>query len=643
MKKTAKIILIVCCAALFLFLLLPFLETQAPRTGKTEDTAKTEPQIFTSNPLTELVGRIARFFKGRGSEQRREAGTRPMTNEETAELFGQPQEGTLYASAATASNETSSQTLAAGSGAYADAYLQNEEGEWVLIRQTSPEGASRGMHEINVKENAYERYVQQERQARFTPVMRHPKTAEVPDSKLARVFNPIKRLFGFGEDSAASASLASWNDDFAAGKLASSSGLDRNGEKTSKLPKTRPVNWNGFRNNPFSSMEPGGVEAAEAFLDLINPMRAIGKSAEWLANIKYPRTDTPEQEQEKADWIDAKQNAEREQMHQEIQELLVRQSNGENSKNIIQDVVNPFSCGDGSVTKNKCKKYPTPDIPAIQERSKIQFKEETGVDLPPAGVAVVLNATTLPLIDEDSAAELEEMTGDNSDEPLSPEEKQKSKDLEFYQFMQEKCQDCYWVATNADADSELAQTIEAVGLTLKGDPYNRYDQYVDAYLKEQKQNGKTDKEIKEMQQQLTQHKTAYTAYSLQDMQQMHQDTLALLGDENATPEQGAVPFFTHVQNAYGYYQQLENKHPLLYGQGSMVNGNQELEERAQNLTGELIQFVNDAKEIRRKMEQSNTEEGTQELVKPKIQQVQEQLKQEMQNFTENNDLGRTQK
>ena len=48
---------------LVLFLLLPFLETTAPNTATDAAQAKkASPQIFTSNPLTDLVNRIARFF-----------------------------------------------------------------------------------------------------------------------------------------------------------------------------------------------------------------------------------------------------------------------------------------------------------------------------------------------------------------------------------------------------------------------------------------------------------------------------------------------------------------------------------------------------------------------------------------------------
>ncbi|MDD6153006.1 MAG: hypothetical protein PUC11_03550, partial [Elusimicrobia bacterium] len=102
MKKSVKIALIVCCAVFFLFLLLPFLETSAPKTATKNETAKAEPQIFTSNPLTELVGRIARFFRTRQNAEEKQKIAEQMTAEQANELFGEPQGDTMYASAQSA-------------------------------------------------------------------------------------------------------------------------------------------------------------------------------------------------------------------------------------------------------------------------------------------------------------------------------------------------------------------------------------------------------------------------------------------------------------------------------------------------------------------------------------------------------------
>lgn len=634
MKKPVKIALIVCCAAFFLFLLLPFLETPAPKTAAKNETAKAEPQIFTSNPLTELVGRIARFFRTRQNAEEKQKNAGRMTADQADEVFGEPQGDTMYASAQSAGAGTG--VFSGGDGAaYADAYLQTEEGDWVLIRQTSPEGSTRGMHEINVKDNAYDRFITQERQARFTPVMRIPAVKEeVPDSRLARVFNPIKRLFGLGEKPATQGAIQGTgdNDRLASARTSSSAGIGKNTEKSSTI-KSRPVDWDGFRNNPFASLVPGSAEAAEAFLNLINPTRAIAESAEWLAKIKYPDPNSPEREQAEKEI----ENRAMQKFSQDMNEIMKQQTDGQEPVNVFKDAVNPFSCGDGSVKKDTCsvdeQEDAGPDMAAIKTHSDIKFFEQTGLHLPPAGITVVLNATDMPILSEN-------VTQEN----LESIDEAKLQELEFYQFMRKECTDnCYWVATGADDSSELAKTVEAVGLTLKGDPLQRYDQYARDYIEEKRQEGSlSDEELQDLEQRLTENKTPYTAYSMENMNQLFQNTMDLI-DQHAKPEDGTVPFFSHVENAYDFQQRSDQQFPILYGRGSAVNGNEKLEQRADDFTQELAQYVNNAKEILHNIKKEHSQEGTQELAKPKIQQMQEQFKREMQNFSKNNDLGTYQK
>lgn len=633
MKKPVKIVLIVFCILFFLFLLLPFLVPQAPQNAIKNQAAKAEPQIFTSNPLTELVGRIARFFRTRQNAEEKQKTAGRMTAEQAAEMFGEPQGNTLYASAQSAGRDSNTSVFSGDGAAYVDAYLQTEEGDWVLIRQTSPEGSTRGMHEINVKDNAYDRYVSQERQARFTPVMRAPAVKEeVPDSALARVFNPIKHLFGFGEKPAAQGALQS-DGRLASARTSSSSGIGKNTEKSSNLRKFRPADWDGFRNNPFASLIPGSAEAAEAFLNLINPTRAIDESAEWLVSLKYPDPNTPEHEQAKKDLRDQAIHK----FSHDMNEIMKQQNGDQGPVNVFKDAVDPLSCGDGSVPKNACsipgQEDAGPDIAAIKTRSDVQFFERTGLHLPPAGITVVLNATDMPILDEDV-----------TQEDLEIADEAKLQALDFYRFMQKECTDnCYWVATGTNKESELSKTVEAVGLTLKGDPLQRYDQYARDYIEEKRREGTmSDEELQKLEQQLRKNKTPYTAYSMDQMNQLFQNTLDLV-EQRAKPEEASVPFFSHVENAYDFQQHSGQQLPILYGHGSAVDGSKELDQRADDFTRELAQYVNNAKEILHNIKKEHSQEGTQELAKPKIQQMQEQFKQEMQNFTKNNDLGTYQK
>ncbi len=81
----------------------------------------------------------------------------------------------------------------------------------------------------------------------------------------------------------------------------------------------------------------------------------------------------------------------------------------------------------------------------------------------------------------------------------------------------------------------------------------------------------------------------------------------------------------------------------MYGNGEAVNGEKDLGERANAFTAELAQFINNAQDIKKKIKQDHTEEGARTMAAPAIQQVQERLKKELEQFDKNNDLGTYQK
>lgn len=633
MKKTAKIILTVCCAVLILFLLLPFLETQAPQQPGQTPAAKAEPQIFTSNPLTDLVKRIARFFGARGSDSSQPK-AQILTAAQADAAFGTPQDGPLYAAANGSEIQTQETPAAlAGGTSYANAYLQNDEGEWVLIRQTAPEGGTRGMHEVNVKDNAYDRYVHEERQARFTPVMRTPKSnKEVPDSALARLFNPIKHFFGFGTTPAASGSLQADLSTDAAGRLASADGLGKNKEKQARsLPRAQAGGWNWAGINPVSSAEPGSAEAALEFLKLINPREEVEDVARWLADIKYPNANDPDQQAQKENFQKNRTAEGNQQVILELQEKMVRKAAGKEQTNLLQ---NMFDCKGktSSVARDSCSASPDSqeekeNPAAIKDQSLQYFTEKTGLPLPPAGISVILHRTDLKL------------PGNNwvADDPATQQT------LEWYKFQQKNCGNCYWVATGAENAPDLQQTIEAAGLQLKGDPLNRYDSQLQAYLENLRQKGeKTEEEIQQIGEQLQENKAPFTAYTEQDLRTLYQNTRDLFS-KRARPEQGSVPFFTHVENANQFYQNSGGQYPLLYGQGSATNGNIPLKERAEKLTDEIADYVLEVREARQNVERDAIQEGTAAQVAPVVQRIQQQLQQDINSFNQNNTLGHTEK
>lgn len=631
MKKRTKIILTVCGTAFLLFLLLPFFETgSAPKNTK-QANAKAEPQIFTSNPLTDLVGRIAQFFRTRNGS------TTPSKTHPFAENEELLATATRYASASTEETPAEQSNTPGDTSAYLNAYLQNDDGEWVLIRQTAPEGSSHGMHEINVKENAYDRYIAQERQARFTPVMRVPNAKEeVPDSKLASVFNPIKRLFGGGKT--ADRALTGSDSQLASARRASSSRLDKNKEKSSISRKIGPIDWNGFRNNPFAAMLPGGNEATKALADFIMPDAELKRMANWLADIKYPNAENdPSAQQAKqdfeAEWFQEKYQ----QATQQSAALMEEKAKG-TEENTLSLIISE-ACG-GKVQSVKSgtscmNPNEEPPIQEYKERNALHFYEKTNLHLPNAGITVVLHKTDqeIPTV-EDLNAELQDLG-------MAPIPAEAQQAVEMYHFMQENCPDCYWVATGAGQAKELQQTVEAAGLVMKGDPLHRHEQYIEQYLEQQKAEGKTDEELRELKEQLNANPTPYTAYTQKDLQQLHQDTLNLLLDR-AQPETAAVPFFTHAANANQYYNEADRKHPMFYGTGAATSEGS-LQDRSEALTDDIADFINSWRPIVQQIKQEANQQGVTELSAPRVQQILQENAQQKKDFDATNDLGTYQK
>lgn len=635
MKKAAKIILPICICALCLFLLLPFLETQAPSTTH-PTTDKVEPQIFTSNPLTEIIGRIAWFFNVREkAKSARNAQGQTLTDKQAAEMFGEPQNDTLYAAANGTAAGASLQNAAADS----NAYLQNDDGEWVLIHQKVPQGASRGMHEINVRDNAYDRLITQERHARFTPVMRLPAVkGEVPDSRMARIFNPIKRFFGFGEDPSSFDAFPDEEGPFYVSQLASS-GMNKNKEKRSTLPSIHPIDWEGFRNNPFASMAAGGKEATKALADMIFPNSALQDVAEMLANIKFPNAENdPQVQQEKENfklqWLQEKYQ----EVNAQSAEILKEQAvNRENTlRDILKDScpsevpsVKKTSC---SITNGENQPQNQQEMEEIKNLNKRIFYEKTNLNLPPAGITVVLHKTDLPL----PTLEDIQSSYEGKDVPL---EKQQA--MALFDYMQRQCPDCYWVATGKGPAQELQQTVEATGLLMKGDPLNRHQQYIDGFLEEIKQTGINEETLNELKTHLEQNPTPYTAYTKAELQQLHAQILRLMID-NSMPEEAAVPFFVQASSAYDYYNETGQRHPMFYGNGSATKEGT-LQTRSEALTNEMAVYVNSWKPILREVKQAAAREGVTDLAGPQLQKVLQDYLQRKKDFDANNDLGKTQK
>ena len=95
----------------------------------------------------------------------------------------------------------------------------------MLIRQTAPEAAQRGMHDINSSDTAYDRFVRLERSAKYA-VPNANAAEQIPSSKWARLFKPINKLLGLGETEIPAAVSSP-----AGLRLASAGGMDNGGPR----------------------------------------------------------------------------------------------------------------------------------------------------------------------------------------------------------------------------------------------------------------------------------------------------------------------------------------------------------------------------------------------------------------------------
>ena len=194
-RTIGKYIIVILCMAILFFLLLPFLEEGAGT--NTAAPKKASPQIFTSNPLTDLVRKFYSLFARNGNRQ---SSRDFLASSEHTPGFSAVPMDTIEPSpdfpAEMEPTTEKTQTVSAATDAYGDAAFVDENGEWVLIQQTAPDSSQRGLHEVNARDSAYDKLLRLERQAKYTgSATTTAPVQQIPESKWARMWNPIKKLF----------------------------------------------------------------------------------------------------------------------------------------------------------------------------------------------------------------------------------------------------------------------------------------------------------------------------------------------------------------------------------------------------------------------------------------------------------------
>ena len=636
MKKTIwKILLFIVCLAAIVFLLLPFLET-TPAPQNTAAAPKATPQIFTSNPLTELVNRIARFF---GKRQQQAPQNAPaLTAQQANEQFGTPQGEEVYADARAAQNYISTEQTPSSTpqrkNSFENAAFQDEEGEWVLIRQKTPELGTPGMHEINTKDNAYDSYVRQERAARFTPVAQVKKKKEVPDSKFARFFNPIKRFFGFGNAKENLPDTARWQEQDAA-MLASSQGIGRSRNTTgSRFARGGNVNMAGI--NGDLPTETSASDSQTPLLSYLDPEQTVDDVSSFLADSRYPNPRTNEEQQEKEKYREQRREQAMNYFNERIEERLNRLAAGQEPQDELKKMLQ-LACSNSAMRPVKMSVcgYPAPapatqdEIQAAKEENQALFSEKIKTQMPPTAVMPIIGkATEIPPA----------LVSDKSSESYL-------RTMEIYNFMfnNSDCasRPCYWVANGIQTNTELQDaTAGAANATLKGDPLGKYSTIQQQFIEyKQSQSQGQPQDPQTLQKQTEDFAPAYILYTVDELKQLQaRNKQAMINQDHSA---GIALYALSAPIAKQLTQDLQSP-TFFYGRNDAfidADNYPTFQERATVLTNDLADQIQFFKQVAQELRRNAAREVVEESTKARAKEIFKRAQEERKAFDQSNNLG----
>lgn len=555
-KNIGKIIIVILAVAICFFLLLPFLEPDSADGKQAQAAKKASPQIFTSNPLSELVRKVYAMFS---RDQRRKERARLAAAQ--AQQAAQPlaQQDSVHAEQATENKENTAQA-AASYDRYGNAEFVNEDGEWILVRQTAPEAAQRGMHDISSKENAYDKYVHLDRAAKYTPPAT-PAQPEIPDSKWARVWQPIKNFFTGSTPKSqhlakADAPHATALGTSAAASKATDVSLPGVQVSSDNFRVADLINGNDDSSfNPiFLILDPEGrivdiatrlKETAHKVLtgqDADKATQAIDKEKQSLiAYAKEHFKQQMEQDAQKAQPI-------------EVQKALENLCEASQATSFYTIEDQPLC----SAKHQQRQDVAEQDIQAAQAAGRQElrqfFIENFQIDpgtTQPVDMLVIFGKT--------DPQPLEEIDMDDPDN-IPSEVLMKYR----YLYKQKGCEEqpCYWVGRSEREDDEhvhtMKQTVDSSGLAYLGDPNNILAPLAEQYAQQNSSssNEENGEESAENTQKTDQTWPYWVPYNLRDIEQLNQRNTPGR-DKQGHPTRPESPFVVFVPSAANANKMLE--------------------------------------------------------------------------------------
>ena len=489
-KNTLKITLFILCVALTVFLLLPFLDNSKSNTASLN--VKAEPQIFTSNPLTALMNRLASLF-GRPDKEKP---TTVLTAQQVDQMFGTqvPIARTAAATVPSVAQDTRQPSQEGTSWEQptrvdmSDALVLNEEGNWVLARQVYPESSPQGMHEINIKDNPYDTYIRQQKAATYNPALGQPEIGVPPTQKESywhKLVSPIKHFFGFDE---AQAITPGQFQQMAGGSQETTAVLTQAVNKTNWNPTETTSSTAKATSPDFSFDIPEGISASAKrgqrtrdLYRMLHPESLLQHAVETLANSKFPEPLNEKQRVQKQQFSEETTHRLVEQLKEwqraRMERYFTNQSALENFRGACQNESLPVTsgCPAGEVIPGASEQA----IRETQIQNQQIFSQITRIPLPNIPLTPVLGIANGPLNlkDEDNTF---------TAPPQNEQGLVVTNEIYEWQFKHHGCDkkenSCFYVANKIQKDPALGDSIRMTNGSFVGDPANIYPKDKAAFI-----------------------------------------------------------------------------------------------------------------------------------------------------------------
>ncbi len=565
-KTAGKIIIIALSTAILLFLLLPFLDNSASESinGK-----KATPQIFTSNPLSDLVKKVYALFK-RDSQKDAPLPQREVNDEMLAALTSEEQQKYAFLREGEEGKNFDYSTEVDTDYEYAETGFIDKDGEWILVRQTVPESADPGMHEVSLRDNAYERHIRQERAARYAAKSAQTSDPTIPDSKWARLWKPIKSFFT-GSDDIATPKAAPQEKDYLLASASSGLGKDTH-KQGSTYKKGKPANvstseWEfgfGGNTNPlFDILSPGSTlqNVKDSYIQAARKIlsgQQLRDFEEKANAYQQQNEDRVAQAVEDKNWESLREKAQDKEFDNLVEKTIYSSScsSGSNVSSLYRTKEDTKESGClAPVEETDVKKAGKEKIQELKGKLEINTPEkEAAFDAQPLNMMVLLGHTK----DNPFKKLLEQQSLDDT-----------TKEMIDFVLKEQGCSNgetCYWVgAEDLGKNPELKYTVLYSGMEYYGDPLGHSSTMIDEFLAQKEQEGKP---VEEKKQEELRGFFKYVPYNKEDMLALKQRNAEKPKFVYFVPQVSEVVAMSDVLNpSLVVYDETEN-HGILNDDGS---------------------------------------------------------------------------